>query len=539
MKKHLLPLILAFMLTACNESYLDGEVLYKAKDYKAAYEVWLPLAEGSEVRAQLALAKLYITGRGVEKIDYDKAFEWYGKAALLNNAEAMHSLGNAYFYNRGVKRNIAKAAEWYKKASEKGDIEAMNTLKDMYVADSDAVNVNLDDLKTWHMNALENGAKNGDADSMFNLGEAYKSGTIMELSLVTKDKSKADQWYEKAYETYKKNAEKGDAYAMLQLGNIYKNGAGGIAKDKTQADQWYKKAIAAYETLAEAGDIEVMEKLKEIYQYGSIIPKDEILAQKWNDKIIEYYLKDAAQNDPQAMIKLGDIYAYGKKRDENKARMWYEKASGLGDADATYSLASFYELNGDVVNALKWHKIAGTLGNNESNYFVGSIYLEGQYVPPDQVEAVKWLSIAAEDGEETAKILLEQVGEENESGNLEAQLALGNMYKNGYGVEVDNAKAFYWYYKAAQYYNPIAEYNIALMYENGIGTAQNTTKAAFLYRQAALKNHIEAAYNLGNMYYYGKGVPGNKNQAFLWWVKAASRGHVNAQKALASFVKNP
>lgn len=51
---------------------------------------------------------------------------------------------------------------------------------------------------------------------------------------VTKDLTKAAEWYRKA-------AEQGDADAQYKLGLFYENGYG-VTQDKEQAMQWYKKA---------------------------------------------------------------------------------------------------------------------------------------------------------------------------------------------------------------------------------------------------------------------------------------------------------
>ena len=48
--------------------------------YEEAYNTLLPLAEEGEVRAQLALSRMYYAGNGVAK-DHDKYVYWLQRAA--------------------------------------------------------------------------------------------------------------------------------------------------------------------------------------------------------------------------------------------------------------------------------------------------------------------------------------------------------------------------------------------------------------------------------------------------------------------------
>ena len=66
---------------------------------------------------------------------------------------------------------------------------------------------------------------------MCNLGYAYAQGQ----GGLTKDETKAVEWYRKA-------AEAGEARAMYNLGKCYEDGKGGLTKDTYKAVEWYQKA---------------------------------------------------------------------------------------------------------------------------------------------------------------------------------------------------------------------------------------------------------------------------------------------------------
>ena len=68
-----------------------------------------------------------------------------------------------------------------------------------------------------------------------------------------------------------------------------------------------------------------------------------------------------------------------------------------------------------------------------------------------------------------------------EQGNSGAQLNLGYMYDNGYGVSQNYNEAIKWYRKAAEQGNHRAQYNLGLMYEGGYGVPQDNLQAHMWY----------------------------------------------------------
>ncbi len=65
--------------------------------------------------------------------------------------------------------------------------------------------------------------------------------------------------------------------------------------------------------------------------------------------------------------------------------------------------------------------------------YLGQLYAEGQGVPRDYVEALKWYRMAAEQGD------------------IWAQLAVGRFYENGDGVRQDDEEACFWFSLAASH----------------------------------------------------------------------------------------
>ena len=103
-----------------------------------------------------------------------------------------------------------------------------------------------------------------------------------------------------------------------------------------------------------------------------------------------------------------------------------------------------------------------------------------------------------------------------ESGDADAQNNLGGMYDNGQGVPQDVAEAVKWYRLAADQGYAMAQYNLGVMYDNGQGVPQDDAEALKWYRLAADQGQADAQFNLGVMYYNGQGVPKDLIEAYAW-----------------------
>ena len=123
------------------------------------------------------------------------------------------------------------------------------------------------------------------------------------------------------------------------------------------------------------------------------------------------------------------------------------------------------------------------------------------------------------------------------AGDLQAQLALAEMYETGLGVDVDDMQAVHWYQKAAQQGSRQAQSELGVRYYTGSGVVQDYQTAAHWQQKAAAQGHPEAQFILGVMYEMGRGVPEDFVLAYKWFVLAASRGAkgaVESRRNLAS-----
>ena len=100
-----------------------------------------------------------------------------------------------------------------------------------------------------------------------------------------------------------------------------------------------------------------------------------------------------------------------------------------------------------------------------------------------------------------------------ERGLAFAQVNLGLMYDNGDGVPENDAEAVRWYRLAAEQGYASGQYNLALMYDLGEGIPEDDAEAVRWYRLAAEQGNASAQFNLGNIYFNGAGVPENEAEA--------------------------
>ncbi len=127
-----------------------------------------------------------------------------------------------------------------------------------------------------------------------------------------------------------------------------------------------------------------------------------------------------------------------------------------------------------------------------------------------------------------------KIRKEAESGDAEAQFALGARYYFGKGVKKDYAEAFSWFSKAAEKEHIKAEYNLGICFYYGKGVEKNFVKAVSWYKKAAEKGFPDAQYNLGKCLIEGTGIEKNFSMAEHWLLKAAENGFSKAQYILGN-----
>ncbi len=158
--------------------------------------------------------------------------------------------------------------------------------------------------------------------------------------------------------------------------------------------------IRSQRALAERGDAKAQFALGEHYRTGSGVAVDPAKARQW-------YLRAADQGFAKAQYRLGRFYenGVGVNQDFQRAAEWYALAAEIGDdADAQFALGQLYFLGRGLAQsypvAVDWFAKAAQKGHGAAQYLMGSVYIEGWAMKPDQLEAYKWYTLALPKAEE-------------------------------------------------------------------------------------------------------------------------------------------
>ena len=108
------------------------------------------------------------------------------------------------------------------------------------------------------------------------------------------------------------------------------------------------------------------------------------------------------------------------------------------------------------------------------------------------------------------------------TGDPIAQLNLGSLYFNGFGVSRDYMEAATWLRKAAEQGNAGAQISLATLYDSGLGVKRDIVEGFKWSRKAAEQGMPRALYNLGFRYEHAGGVTQDYAEAYFWYSLAAS-----------------
>ncbi len=160
-------------------------------------------------------------------------------------------------------------------------------------------------------------------------------------------------------------------------------------------------------------------------------------------------------------------------------------------------------------------KLVAYAGDVSAQVHLGVIYLTGDGVARDDVEAVKWLRKAADQDSPLA------------------ERYLAEMYFNGRGVPADMTEAAKYLRMAAEQDDAESEHNLAVLYTQGEGVPRNLKDAANWMRKAADQSFAAGQQGMGALYENGEGVPEDPVEAAKWYQKAVDQNYVPAMNSLA------
>ena len=98
-----------------------------------------------------------------------------------------------------------------------------------------------------------------------------------------------------------------------------------------------------------------------------------------------------------AQFNVGLMYDNGQgvSKNEDEATKWYRLAADQGRSDAQYQLGHMFYRHDNYAEAAKWLHLAADQGRADAQSSLGAMYAEGEGVPLDLVQALKWFILAA------------------------------------------------------------------------------------------------------------------------------------------------
>ena len=200
--------------------------------------------------------------------------------------------------------------------------------------------------------SLEERASDGDPEAQYRLAVRY----LDTLLFFNGDGSKLSQ----GINLLKLAAEQGNSNAQCKLGNSYINGYYGLRQD-------FEKGLDLLFSSAAQDNPGAQFAIAWCYHNGLAVNKNYMEAIKWY-KLVE-------EHDVTAQVNIGICY---------------------------YNLENYNE-------ATRWVRKAAEAGLSHAQFLLGINFLTGQGTIQDTQEAQKWLLLAAEQGHQDAKTVLEQL----------------------------------------------------------------------------------------------------------------------------------
>lgn len=251
---------------------------------------------------------------------------------------------------------------------------------------------------------------------------------------------------------------------------------------------------------------------EELRAYG---PREliQLALQRTSVEVIE---ADARGGDPlgQTLSCLAYAYGEGVSADAAAAYAQCQSASSAGETLATFQLSEMTRrgegVAANAANADVLLQRAADGGDPRAQAALGFARLQSR----QDAQALDLFRRAADQG------------------FLDAQVALGDLYRTGRGAERDDQEAMRWYQSAAEGGSPAGLRSVGVLYETGAGVGQDYARARQQYEIAAELGDAEAARRLAILLERGLGGEADMTRARALYLRARDLGDAEAAAAL-------
>ena len=175
---------------------------------------------------------------------------------------------------------------------------------------------------------------------------------------------------------------------------------------KLYEEKKYNDAVKIWREAAEKNSAEALYMLGICHNYYLGV-EDEIKREECCVAASKYFLKAAELDHPEAQCFAALCYnsGIGVEKDEEKMLFWFRRSAEQNCVEAMNNLAYFAEQGVGVQNeetkdeeSFAWYKKSADLGSAAGQLGVGKAYYYGRGVKRSGTEAVKWFTLAAQQG---------------------------------------------------------------------------------------------------------------------------------------------
>ncbi len=335
------------------------------------------------------IGKMHCYGLGTEQ-DHEKAFDWFLKSATEGNKFAQYSLANLYYYGNDVERDLSQAFLWYQKSSSQGQPYASYAIAQMYnkgeyVCQSEEI------AQRYYKDALSGFLKleskdQADDNLYYKLGYMFKKGLGTGIDM------------DKAIDYFKRSAEMNNKNGLYEYGKALLLGEH-ISQDK-------KKAVKLLEKAIKLENINAKRFLALEYISDEHLDQD-------IDKGFAMLTECADSGDNFACYKLGKIYFKGDivLQDLDKAEKYLLSAEDNEFTQYAFGKLYLQKEKYDILKAVDCFEKSADK-NVWSSYQLGRLYLFGaEGLEKDKTKAVEWLTKSANNGNEYAQNMLNNMAQ--------------------------------------------------------------------------------------------------------------------------------
>ncbi|WP_443721145.1 MobP3 family relaxase [Ruminococcus bicirculans (ex Wegman et al. 2014)] len=336
---------------------------------------------------QYRIGKMFCYGLGTEQ-DYEKAFEWFERSAKQKNKFAQFSLANLYYYGSGIEKDLSQAFLWYQKSSSQGQPYAAYSIAQMYRY-GEYVTKDNDTAQRYYQQALSGFLKIENND-MANDDLFYKLGQMFKLGLGTNSD------VTKAIEYFRRSAEMNNKNGLFEYGKALLIGEH-IPQNTDSAVKLLEKAVKLKNSNAKRF-------LALEYISGEHLEQD-------IEKGIALLTECADSGDVIASYRLGKIYLQGEIMFQNLDKAERYLLLAEDNEYVQYALAKLYlqEEKYEIQKAVNYFGRSADK-NHWASYQLGRIYLFGaKDIERDKEKAVEWFTKSANDGNEYAQAILDEI----------------------------------------------------------------------------------------------------------------------------------